>query len=413
MEADFLHHNILKIISQRNAWIGLSVLMAVSNIALSIALFLKSERIILVPPHITKTLWVEGGTVSKEYLEEMGLYMAKLLLDLSPTSFSYNHETLLKYATPEAYGALKKQFLEDGDTYTKLQLSTHFKPTEVTANPSKLHVEVKGSLTSYVAGKEIHTSLEVISLQFRLRGAGLLSVSIPFISYGILRQGAAAFVGLAHHLGSAMQSAASGAAAETVSGNLSLGNITMGTQAYQNTSSFQHNTSPAYSASQFRSMGASGVEQSIFADGTQAFNDQAMSRLSVQIMGTENTSYAEQESFNNAWSIARTQNVAATEATEASLQTATNFLSRLGTDQFKGEDYNKNINASEAKSLQNFKHFTNTLQKDLNLNEVQAAEVALGVGIGGSLKFFSAEGKRKFLQHSRTAKSLPRCKSNS
>ncbi|MFX5603141.1 hypothetical protein ABTD90_21580, partial [Acinetobacter baumannii] len=78
-------------------------------------------------------------------------------------------------------------------------------------------------------------------------------------------------------------------------------------------------------------------------------------------MGTENTSYAEQESFNNASSIARTQNVAATEATEASLQTATNFLSRFGTDQFKGEDYNKNITASDAQSLQNFKHFTNTL----------------------------------------------------
>lgn len=226
--------------------------------------------------------------------------------------------------------------------------------------------------------------------------AAWLSVSIPFISYGILKQGAAAFVGIAQHLGSAMESAASGAAAETVSGNVSLGNFTMGTQVYQNTSAFQHTTSPSYSASQFRSMGASGVEQSTFADGTQAFNDQAMSRLSVQIMGTENTSYAEQESFNNAWSVAQSQNVAATEATEASLQHATNFFSQLGTDRFKGEDYSKNISASEAKSLQNFKHFTNTLQKDLSLNEAQAAEVALGVGIGGGLKFLSAEGKGNF-----------------
>jgi conjugal transfer pilus assembly protein TraE len=174
MKVDFLHHNILKIMSQRNAWIGISAGMVMSNIILSIALFLKNERTILVPPHITKTLWVEGGTISKEYLEEMGLYISKLLLDLSPTSFVYNHETLLRYAAPEAYGALKKQLLEDGEYYTKLQLSTHFKPTEVTANPSKLHVEVKGNLTSYVAGKEIRTSLEAISLQFSLRGAGLL-----------------------------------------------------------------------------------------------------------------------------------------------------------------------------------------------------------------------------------------------
>jgi conjugal transfer pilus assembly protein TraE len=174
MKADFLHHNILKVISQRNAWIGVSALMAMSNILLSTALFLKNERTILVPPHITKTLWVEGGAVSKEYLEEMGLYVSKLLLDLSPLSFVYNHETLLRYTTPEAYGALKKQLMDDGEHYTKLQLSTHFKPTEVKANPSKLKVEVRGTLTSYVAGKEVRSSLETVSLQFTLRGAGLL-----------------------------------------------------------------------------------------------------------------------------------------------------------------------------------------------------------------------------------------------
>ena len=174
MKTDFLRHNILKTISQRNAWIGVSVLMAMSSILLSTALFFKNERTILVPPHITKTLWVEGGAISKEYLEEMGIYIAKLLLDLSPTSFPYNHETLLKYVTPEAYGAFKKQLMEDGEHYTKLQLSTHFKPTEVKANPSKFSAEVKGNLTSYVAGKEIHSSLETVFLQFTLRGAGLL-----------------------------------------------------------------------------------------------------------------------------------------------------------------------------------------------------------------------------------------------
>lgn len=186
MKADFLYQNILKIISQRNAWIGISACMAMSSVILSTALFLKNERTILVPPHITKTLWVEGGTVSKEYLEEMGLYISKLLLDLSPTSFPYNHETLLKYATPEAYGALKKQLMDDGEQYTKLQLSTHFKPSEVSANPSKLYVDVKGTLTSYVAGKEISSMPETVSLQFSLRGAGLLLERVTGgISYAI------------------------------------------------------------------------------------------------------------------------------------------------------------------------------------------------------------------------------------
>lgn len=174
MNTEFLRRNILKLISQRNGWIGIATLTAMSTVLLSTALFFKNERTILVPPHISKTLWVEGGSVSKEYLEEMGMYISKLLLDLTPTSFTYNHETLLKYATPEAYGALKKQFIDDGEEYTKLQLSTHFKPTEVIAHPKKLHVRVKGNLTSYVAGKQMDSSLETVFLQFSLRGAGLL-----------------------------------------------------------------------------------------------------------------------------------------------------------------------------------------------------------------------------------------------
>ncbi len=174
MKTEFFFHNILKTISQRNIWIGMAAGMTVSILVLSAALFLKNERTILVPPQINKTLWVEGRTVSKEYLEEMGIYMSKLLLDLSPSSFTYNHETLLKYVAPEAYGALKKQLMEDGEQYTKFDLSTHFKPTQVIANPSTLQVEVKGNLTSYMANKEIKSSLETVSLHFSLRGAGLL-----------------------------------------------------------------------------------------------------------------------------------------------------------------------------------------------------------------------------------------------
>lgn len=178
MRIDFLYHHITKLISQRNAWIGMSALLTVSNVALSTALLLKNERTILVPPHVNKTLWVEGGEVSKEYLEEMGVYMAKLLLDISPSSYRYNHEVLLKYTTPESYGALKKQLINDGEQYTKLQLSTHFKPTQVSANPKTLQVEVKGTLISYVAGKQISSNLETVALTFTHRSAGLLLESV-------------------------------------------------------------------------------------------------------------------------------------------------------------------------------------------------------------------------------------------
>ncbi|MBS0271685.1 MAG: conjugal transfer protein TraG N-terminal domain-containing protein [Proteobacteria bacterium] len=212
--------------------------------------------------------------------------------------------------------------------------------------------------------------------------AAWLSVSIPFISYGILRQGAGAFVGLAQHLGSAMQSASSGAAAETVSGNISLGNISMGTQAYQNTSAFQHNTSPSYSASQLRALSASGIETSTFAGGTQSLTDHAMSHLGVQIMGTENTSFTQQESLNTAKSTLHSKSIAANEATESSLQQITNFLSQVGENISRGTDLSKTISASEAKSLQDFTSYVNDIQQKTGLSYAQAVEVGVAAKMG-------------------------------
>jgi len=212
--------------------------------------------------------------------------------------------------------------------------------------------------------------------------AAWLSVSIPFISYGILRQGAGAFVGLAQHLGSAMQSASSGAAAETVSGNISLGNISMGTQAYQNTSAFQHNTSPSYSTSQLRALSSSGIETSTFAGGTQSLTDHAMSHLGVQIMGTENTSFTEQTSLNTAKSILESKSVAASEATESSFQQVTNFLSQVGENMSRGTDLSKTISASEAKSLQDFTSYVNDIQQKTGLSYAQAVEVGVAAKMG-------------------------------
>ena len=178
MKVEVLHQNILRLLSQRKSLVALTGILCLSNVLLAMALTCKSERIILVPPHITRTFWIEGGEVSKEYLEEMGVYLSKLLLDISPTSFPYNHETLLKYVTPEAYGSIKTHLIKEGEQYKQLQLATHFKPAEVIADPQTLEVEVKGLLTSFVAGKLVKDSQETLTLKFTQRGAGLLLESI-------------------------------------------------------------------------------------------------------------------------------------------------------------------------------------------------------------------------------------------
>lgn len=174
MKFSFHKQTVNKLLSQRNAWKTIAMTLSVGIGLLSVAVVFKHEKTILVPAQISKSFWVQGDEVSKEYLEEMGVYMAKLLLDLSPGNVVHNHKALLRYASPEAYGSLKKQFLKEEEDYASLQLSTHFKPTSVAANPQTLEVEVKGILTSYVASQMIKTSSETVFLKFTSQGSGLL-----------------------------------------------------------------------------------------------------------------------------------------------------------------------------------------------------------------------------------------------
>jgi conjugal transfer mating pair stabilization protein TraG len=246
--------------------------------------------------------------------------------------------------------------------------------------------------------------------------AAWLSVSIPFISYGILKQGAGAFVGLAQHLGSAMQAASSGAAAETVSGNMSLGNISMGTQAYQNMSAFQHNTSPSYNASQISSLGIDGIETTIHGSGAQTFTDHGVSQLPVQEMATFNESVEMQQRLSHAESVADSKTFAAGRQMESAYQQTANLLSHVGSEAFSGESYNKSLTASETKALQDHRNFVEDIKSSTGLNEAQAMEAAIyakggidlmgsGAGVSGN---FSSQAARQ--QAVEAAKSIANTK---
>jgi len=178
MKRSFSSQKLTDFISQRNGLLVLSCLLALSNIVLVGGLVFSSEKIILLPPEVRQSFWVKGSTVSKEYLEDMGWGLSKLLLDLTPSTYPYNHEKLLTFTAPEAYGSLKSKLFKEGEQYKDLKLSTHFYPSEIIANPQTLRVEVKGTLHSFVAGKLVRTTEETVNLQLTHRGGGLLLESI-------------------------------------------------------------------------------------------------------------------------------------------------------------------------------------------------------------------------------------------
>ena len=212
--------------------------------------------------------------------------------------------------------------------------------------------------------------------------AAWLSVSIPFLSWGILKQGAGAFVGMAQSLSSAMQSASSGVAAETVSGNLSSGNVSVGTRALQNVSAFQHNTSPYYSSGQMRSLDSTGMEVATQADGSTSFASQNVSQVPSQIMATRDESMAFQKQISEAQSMAQNDNIAARNAVETSYTQNMNAAAQIGKLYQEGADYTRGQQTSQNQSFQKVQNAMNELRDHYGFSSGQAFEAMMGASLG-------------------------------
>ena len=69
------------------------------------------QRVVVMPPSIHKTFWVEEERVSAEYLEQMGYFLMQLTLNVTPQSVDHQAKVLLKYAAPASFGELRTALL--------------------------------------------------------------------------------------------------------------------------------------------------------------------------------------------------------------------------------------------------------------------------------------------------------------
>ena len=154
---------------QRNALLGFcAVLMGIALLQ-GMFLFVHHERVILLPPEVKQSFWVEGNRFSPIYLEEQGLYFAHLLLDVSEANILTQGEILLRYVDPQAYGAFKKRLFEDAQRLKKDNLSLVLTPVTCEVNPTALQVDITGDLNGYVGMKKVTTHRETYRLGFTSR----------------------------------------------------------------------------------------------------------------------------------------------------------------------------------------------------------------------------------------------------
>jgi conjugal transfer pilus assembly protein TraE len=113
------------------------------------------ERVVVVPPTINKTFWVESERVSSEYLEQMGYFLMQLTLNVTPQSVDHQSKVLMQYAAPGSYGELRSALLSAAERLKRDGASTVFSAQDISVDERNLRVGVRGQLTTFISDRRV------------------------------------------------------------------------------------------------------------------------------------------------------------------------------------------------------------------------------------------------------------------
>lgn len=128
------------------------------------------ERIIVSPPNLSSPFWVRGGKYDDAYLEQMGGYIAWLVLDVAPSSIEWKKTALLSLVSPRVEGLLKQRQELEAERLKRLNASTDFLPQQFSPDEAKQTVLVAGLLHTRINGQDTPPVPKTYEIAFNNEG---------------------------------------------------------------------------------------------------------------------------------------------------------------------------------------------------------------------------------------------------
>ena len=128
------------------------------------------ERVVVVPPVIHKTFWVEAERVSPEYLEQMGYFLAQLTLNVTPQSVEHQSRLLLQYAAPASWGDLRTAMAANAERIKRDGASTVFSPQDLQIDERTQRVGLRGLLTTFISDRRVSEVSKGYAIELQYAG---------------------------------------------------------------------------------------------------------------------------------------------------------------------------------------------------------------------------------------------------
>lgn len=158
---------------QRNILLVIAVVLLLSNLFLSIWVFGRKERTIIIPA-LSEKVSVRGGEFSESYIEQMTIFFVELLLDLTAENIKYKTQILLKHVASENYHSFLKHYKEEEERYRKYRVATKFDIKGMRILEGGKRVEIDGLLSSRFGEESMRQKEVVYEARYKKGGGRIL-----------------------------------------------------------------------------------------------------------------------------------------------------------------------------------------------------------------------------------------------
>jgi conjugal transfer pilus assembly protein TraE len=182
MDLSFQHSQGQRILRQRNILAATS--LALGGLALvMVFISMSRDREIVLQPVLSSPVTVSSAGVSRDYLEMITRDVVVLTLDRSPQNLDYWMNAVLDITAPSVHGKIKADLLKIVEEQRGSSIAQFFTIQSMKLDPSGLHSEVSGDLTTIVGSKVVSKQPRTFRYDWEYSG-----LSLKLIGFGVVEK---------------------------------------------------------------------------------------------------------------------------------------------------------------------------------------------------------------------------------
>ncbi|MCD8500292.1 MAG: type IV conjugative transfer system protein TraE [Gammaproteobacteria bacterium] len=173
-----------KLLQERNlaTFFGIGGLVLALIELLIILKICTHQTVVVTPPVVNESFWVDHKTVSESYLYQFSEFLAMTRFNIDPSNVDAQNELFLQQADSNDYGVLKKELVEQAKKIKREHLSIALFINQIHVDQKHLKVLIDGTLMSMVGGNATPEQPIHLLMQYRFLNGRLYLSSMSEVA---------------------------------------------------------------------------------------------------------------------------------------------------------------------------------------------------------------------------------------